>query len=198
MTLAPATVVGRGNRYSVQHGDDSALIVRFYFNKVKEADYIKINVPGDSKTEWDRPVADKDKERFRPQWEAYQAKQNQYGKETLLEDSGLFNEHQIKTYQAFNIYTVENLANVSDAFITKIGPGVRGDQKKARLYLADIKDKAKEQALEQELKKRDYTISSQEERIQALEAKLAEVLNAQEVPRKKPGPKPKVKRDDTG
>jgi len=61
---AEATVVGRGTNLRVEHGSDDNLLIRFYFNKIAELPYVKINVPGDNKTEWDMPVKDEHKARW--------------------------------------------------------------------------------------------------------------------------------------
>jgi len=166
--LAEATVVGRGNNLHVQHGTDSNLFVRFYFNKIYEKPFVKINVPGDNKTEWDRPVKEEDKMRWADKWNAYQSQQNQYVGEVLLADCELFDEGKVDTYKAFNIHTVDQLAKLNDSFQTKIGMGCREDVKRASAYLATLGDKAKEEHLLKELQVRD-------ERLALLEAQIAEL-----------------------
>lgn len=168
MMLAEATVVGRGNNLHVQHGTDNNLLVRFYFNKIDECPYIKINVAGDNKTEWDRPVKDDDKLRWADKWKAYESQQNQYVGEVLLEACELFDESKVQKYRAFNIHTVDQLAKLNDAFITQIGMGTREDVKRANAYLATLSDKAKEEHLLKELQVRD-------ERLAQLEALVAQL-----------------------
>jgi len=103
---AEATVVGRGNNLKVQHGTDDNLLVRFYFNKIHERPFVKINVPGDNKTEWDRPVRDEDKMRWGDKWKAYESQQNQYVGEVLLEACDLYDENRVNNYKQFNIHTI--------------------------------------------------------------------------------------------
>jgi hypothetical protein len=166
--LAEATVVGRGNNLQVQHGTDNNLLVRFYFNKIGECPYVKINVAGDNKTEWDRPVKDDDKLRWADKWKAYESQQNQYVGEVLLGACDLFDENKVQKYHAFNIHTVDQLAKLNDAFITQIGMGTREDVKRANAYLSTLSEKAKEEHLLKELQMRD-------ERLAQLEALVAQL-----------------------
>jgi len=82
----------------------------------------------------------------------------------------LFDESKIDTYRTFNIHTVDQLAKLNDAFITKIGMGTREDVKRANAYLATLNDKAKEEHLMKQLLERD-------ERLAMLEQKLASLTN---------------------
>jgi hypothetical protein len=185
--LAEATVTGRGTNLHVSHGTDENLLVRFYFNKVHERDFVKINIPGDNKTEWDQPVREIDKRRFQRQWEAYKAQQSQFAGEVTLEDSGLFEESKIISYKAFNIQTVDQLAKLNDAFISKIGMGARDDVRKANSFLAEQQERGKQIILERELQLRD-------EKIAQMQQQIAELAN-QPQPAKR-GPKPKEQQND--
>jgi hypothetical protein len=182
--LAEATVTGRGNNLKVQHGTDDNLLVRFYFNKIHDRPFVKINVPGDNKTEWDRPVRDDDKMRWRDKWQAYESQQNQYVGEVLLEACELFDENKVNTYKQFNIHTVDQLGKLNDAFQTKIGMGCREDVKRANAYLASMTDRAKEEHLIKELQIRD-------ERLAQLEAQLASLAASQHQPAQNKGGRPK-------
>jgi hypothetical protein len=183
---AESTVVGRGNNLYVQHGTDDNLLVRFYFNKIAEVPYVKINVPGDNKTEWDMPVKEEHKKRWPAKWQAYESEQNQFQGEVLLDACELYDENKINTYKSFNIHTVDQLAKLNDAFISKIGMGAREDVRKANAYLVSLSEKAKEQHLLKELQERD-------ERLAALEAQIA-ALTAE--PKATRGRKPKGETQD--
>jgi ribosomal protein L19 len=181
--MIETTVVGRGNNIHVQHGTDDNLFVRFYFNKIHEQHYIKINVPGDNKTEWDEPVKDEHKRRFAEKWKAYESEQNQFEGEVLLESCELFNESKVELYRNFNIRTVDQLAKLNDAFITKIGMGTREDVRKANAYLASLVEKSKQEHLLKELQARD-------DRLAQLEAMLGEMQAKESTPTPR-GRKPK-------
>ncbi len=47
---------------------------------------------------------------------------------------------QVRTYEALNVHTLENLAGVSDATITKLGMGAREHVKKAQAHLQAAQD----------------------------------------------------------
>jgi hypothetical protein len=188
--FAEATVTGKGNDLHVVHGTDENLLVRFYFNKIHGADFVKINIPGDNKTEWDQPVRESDKIRFRSAWEAYKSQKNQLGNQTLLADAAIFDEAKIKTYQTFNIETVEQLANLNDAFISKIGMGTREDVKKANNYLVAMAEEGQKLKLEKELQARDEQIQQQAQQLEALQAQMAKLLNADTPKRGRPAKVP--------
>lgn len=188
--FSEATVTGRGTNLQVKHGSDENLLVRFYFNKIHDQDFVKINIPGDNKTEWDQPVRDVDKQRFKSQWEAYKAQQSQFAGQVLLEEAELFDEGKIKTYKAFNIETVDQLANLNDAFISKIGMGARDDVKKATSYLQSQAETGKQIALERELQIRDEANAKLQEQLDELRILVAQNQRA------KPGPKPKEKENE--
>jgi len=183
--FAQATVTDKG----VVHGTDDNLLVRFYFNKVHEKDFVKINIPGDNKTEWDQPVRETDKMRFRSQWEAYQSKKSQLGDQVLLGDAGIFDEAKIKTYQQFNIETVEQLAKLNDAFISKIGMGTREDVRKANNFLASQAEEGQKLQLERELQARDEKLQSQASELAALQEQVALLMAGKEAKPKAAKPK---------
>jgi hypothetical protein len=187
--LPESTVVKRGNQYSVIHGSDESLLVRFYWNAVEEKHFVRINVPGDSRSEWDRPVKDSDKVRWADKWEAYQAKQSQVGNQVLLEDAGIFPEARVKLYKQFNIETVNQLAGMSDGFIQQVGMGTREDVKKANVWLQEQSSKHSEQLLSKAL-------SAADDRIQALESQIQQLLAGKTEPAKR-GPKPKGEVNDS-
>lgn len=171
---AAATVVGRGTNLQVQHGTDDNLLVRFYFNKVHEEHYVKINVPGDNKTEWDRPVTEQDKRRFAEKWRLYEAEQSQFTGEVLIEGCELFDENKTELYRSFNIRTLDQLCNLNDAFISRIGMGTRDDVRKAKAYLASLSEQAKQEELNKELLKRDDEIAKLKAMVEQLASQSKE------------------------
>lgn len=165
---AQATVVGKGNNLYVQHGTDDNLLVRFYFNKIHNANFVKINVPGDNKTEWDRPVTELDKRRFAEKWRLFESEQSQFTGEVLIEGCELFDENKVELYRSFNIRTLDQLSKLNDSFISKIGMGTREDVRKAQAYLANATEQAKHESLMKELQERDTKIQQLESMIQEL------------------------------
>lgn len=184
---AEATVHGRGNNLTVSHGDDSSLFVTFYYNKIHERDYLRMRFPGDTKTELDRPVNDLDKRRFAQQWDLYQRQLSQYGSATLLKDAGFLTDGEITELAKFQIETAKQLASLTDAFLSSIGPGAREMQRKAVRFLAAEETNAKEQALQAEN-------TALNNRLLEMEAQIKALMD-QKAPAKR-GRKPKVSTDD--
>ena len=168
-----ATVTGSGNSLHVVHGDDSGLYVRFYFNKVHEKHYVRINIPGDSRTEWDRAATEQDKMRFSKQWELYKNQQNQFGTETMLKDWDAITEGQVRELNARNVQTVEQLAQMIDSMILACPMGTRDLVRKAQGFISDMASKRQMELANQELSKRDTKIA-------LLEEKLNQLIAAQE------------------
>ena len=170
---------------SVKHGDDSSLLVRFYFNAIEENHYVKINVPGDTKTQWDRPVREEDKQRFSKQWQAYEAKLDQFGTDTLIGEAPFLDPGRVNNYKKFNVFTIKQLANLVDGMANNIGMGTREDVKKARAWMAAQSAKATEEKLLKELDSRDEIILQQGEQIKELSAKLENFISSQPAPKKR-------------
>lgn len=172
------TVTGSGTQLHVVHGDDSGLFVRFYFNKVYDKHFVKINIPGDAKTEWDRPVNEIDKQRFAKQWQLYESQQNQYGTQTMLKDAEWITEQQMAHLNAHNVHTVEQLSMLTDSMITACGIGTRDLVRKAQGFLTELTSRRESEAAIKELEKRDYQIETQNEQIKALQDQMAQLLAA--------------------
>lgn len=194
MDFAGAEVVGKGNHLHVKHGDDSGLLTRFYFNKVHQKVFIKINVPGDSKTEWDYEAKDIDKRRFAKAYEEFKNEEAQFGGQTSLEAWGILGEAQINQYRSFNVYTVEHLASVQDGLIERLGHGSRELVNRARAYIEDQKAQSVVNHLNSEVTKRDVKIDALTTQIQQLQEQFAAMAEPQ---RKKPGRKPKEQQNDS-
>jgi hypothetical protein len=161
--FASATVVQRGNSLNVAHGTDSALIVEFYMESVrqgaeseqagrniyKDVPFIWIRFPGDRTREIKRKVDLKgrddsppDPDRFPRQWAAFQRKQVQTVEGTPLEQWGPMSKSLAMTYKGMNIHTVENLATVGDHLLHGMGHGARDMRDKAIAWLKSSKDSA--------------------------------------------------------
>lgn len=191
--LNPATVEGKGTHLTVSHGTDTDLLVSFYFNKVHEKDFVRIRVPGDSKTEWDEPVQQKHKDRFPVQWDAYQRKVSQHGDDTLLEDADFISENMKEHYRRNNIETVKQLANIPDAFLQALGPGARENQKKALAFIRAEAEMVDAKKIDEENRHLHNKIVDQALKIEELTKMVQELANQKPAP-KKPGPKKKAKK----
>ena len=163
-----ATVEGTGANLYVTHGHDQGLFVRFYYSKVFEKHYIRINIPGDKTTEYDRPVNDIDKQRFRAQWELYQSQQNQFGQQVMLKDWEAINDQQVRHLNAHNVMTVEHLASMSDAMAVACGMGTRDLVRKAQGYMAELTEKRKTELANQALSKAEAQIAILQDQVSKL------------------------------
>ena len=171
-----ATVSGTPNNPKVSHGEDSNLVVRFYFNKIEEKPYVRINIPGDQKTEYDRPANELDKRRFKSKWDQFQAQQQQTDGQTDILEMGI-SEAIAKHLANFHITTVEQLANLNDTFITQVGMGTRELQKKAMNYMNEIKGRKMVHDMEVQLKQRDTQNALLQEKIEQLSKQYAELAD---------------------
>ena len=145
------------------------------------ADFIRIEIPGNSTSIIDTFVNDDHKRRFPMEWAAYLNEKTEYGDNvpqgTLIRDWPLLTSAQGDELRHFKFYTVEQIANASDQQIMSIGmlagmaPFSLRD--KAKAYLANAKDSAFVQAQQDELRLRDQQILDLKNEVERL-ARLAE------------------------
>lgn len=170
----------------------SALAVRFYQREVemgyeseqagrpvyKMQDYVRIEIPGNSTSIIDTFANESHKQRFPMEWARYQnEKVDGEISGTLLRDWPLLNAAQAAELKHFKFYTVEQVANASDAQIASVGMLVgmapHSFREKAKAYIAHAKDSAVVQAQGDELRKRDQEIADLRAEIERL-ARLQE------------------------
>ena len=169
--------------------------------------YIKKMVPGDSLSIIDRPMYESDKAEFPMQWAHFQ---NKVGSDqviigTPLVEWPLLTTAQAEELRAMKFYTVENVAEASDAQIMKLGmmagmsPHNFRDKAKAFLNKAkDVADDSKRQEeidiLKQELAQKaeeNAKIKAETEaKLATMQEQMTAILAA--VGTKKTGRKPKA------
>jgi len=166
---------------------DARLNVKFYQraieNQFKSAlegrpimemrDFIIIEVPGDNLTVIDTFAADENKKRFPVQWARYQNEKTDGDVEgTLLHDWPVLNAAVAAELKHFKFYTVEQIAEASDAQLNTLGMAAGmsplGLRDKAKAFLSNAKGSALVQQQADELRKRDEELS-------AIKAQLAEL-----------------------
>jgi hypothetical protein len=176
--------------------DDKKLAVKFYKKAIhqkfesekegrqiyKDVDYVKIRVPGDKFSVVDKPVTDKEKERFSIQWENYQNKQAAIQEGTPIDMLPGISPAIAETYRANHIETIEQLSGVSEQAIKRLGMGARDLVNKAKKFLEG----------DSYSKRLENEIDILKKEIEELKKRGATVVNGS-VERKKPGPKPKKK-----
>jgi hypothetical protein len=139
---------------------DNKLFVQFHMRAVKagaksdaagrpifeDIPYIRIHVPGDKTTVIEEPVNDEYKERFAAQWAKFEKGLQQSPEGTPVEQWPQLTVGQAQEFKAMNVYTVEQLANMSDASAQKFMGGFEL-RRKAEVFLKVSKDTAEAQRL---------------------------------------------------
>ncbi len=127
----------------------------------KDVDYVEIRQPGNKSAVVCRPARDMDKQRFSKHWEAYKTRTATREVEgTPLEEWPQISRSQVEELRFFNIFTVEQLVNISDSNGQKI-MGLNMLKQKAQEFL----DLADGRAIQE----RDEHIADLESRLAALE-----------------------------
>src|SRR5512145_2020102 len=172
------------NADNIMFGDDR-LGVMFY-NKVvedpertlaearkcfKEIEYVKIMVPADRTNAVDRPVQrtgimpTDDRMRFARQYERFKAQQSQAPHDgTPLSLWPQIPATLAEELKFINIFTVEQLAELSDTYVAKVPVGHEW-KRKAQQFVQAMKDQSVVNKLQSELAERDNRIDTLEKAI---------------------------------
>jgi hypothetical protein len=164
---------------------DSKLYVQFYIRPVmnnfrsseegrpiyEEKEYIRIIVPGDSKTTVDCPVDDTFRMRFQAQYDKFKRGQEQAVDGTPLEMWPQMTVGLCAELKAMNVTTVEQLAGLDDGKAQRI-MGSYDLRRKAQAFLDAAKGEAENNKMVAELTKRDDEIA-------LLKQQMAQILEAQ-------------------
>lgn len=117
-----------------------------------EKEMVKIEIPGDRNLTWIGVVDEKITNRFPAQYASFKRGDQRAASGTPLEQwpSPDMTTGQIASLKALNILSVEELANVTDAVLPKIGMKGRELREQARAYIQSAKDSAATNRLAQE------------------------------------------------
>jgi len=169
------------NAGNLQFGDDR-LGVQFYMHSVEDKErtlaegrkcfhqreYIKIMIPGDRHNVVVRPVQvtgsmpTDDRMRFPKHYEAFQKKQEQKAHDgTPLSLWPAMPEATVEELKYVNVFTVEQLATLSDTYVGKLPNGSKW-KAQAEVFLKTIGDQAAVNKLNAALAERDNRIATQE------------------------------------
>jgi len=187
---------------------EGRVMVRFYHRTVPDTErtasegrpvhksmpYVQIRVPGDRTNEPDRPVQEKDKQRFPKAWEAFVSQRNVPVSGTPLEAWPQISAPEVADLKAQRIHTVEELAAVGDAHLGSLGHTGRKIRDAARLFREHAQGLAPLVRLQAELEKKDGQISSLTAKVEELTRLIAERLPSGadgEPARRGPGRPPK-------
>lgn len=174
----------RFNKIPKEDSQKSAVEGRPVFTEV---DYITIAVPGDKTSEVCRPATPDDKARFRTAWERYVAGQGEVMVGTPLREWPGVTRAQVEELAYFKVYTVEQLAEVSDGNLRSMGP-LLALRQRARDFLERVRSAAPVEKMRQELEERDKKIADLMARMDALTASQGEAKRGPGRPRKEKVP----------
>lgn len=172
---------------------DDALVVHFYNRPVeqpfesskagrpiyRDVIYVRIDVPGLKEMQVDIPARDDHQRRFPRQWAHFQQRTQGDAREvgTPLTEWPVLTRSQAEELRGLKFFTVESLANASDAAMQNIGMlggmAVHTLRDKARAFLTAATNSALPQHQAQELAKANAEISMLKEQMAALAANVA-------------------------
>lgn len=121
-------------------------------------DYIMIVCPGQPKSEMHRAVADRDKKEYPSEWADYKEGRDQRLTGTPIDILPGIDKGRADSLKALYLYSIEQLADMSDLSKQKVGMGASELQKRAKDFLikgnSEISElKARIAELEQKLAK---------------------------------------------
>lgn len=168
------------NRYK----DDDKLVAFFHIESIQnnfksneagrpifeDVPHITIITPG-SRDKFVGKATEEYKRRFPKQWAQFLAKENVEENGTPLSAVTWLTRSQIAEFNAVQIRTVEQLANLSDTLSQKF-MGIHQIRSRAKTFLDAAAGVAVEENLKKELAKRD-------EEIEQLKAQMKELIDAQ-------------------
>lgn len=115
----------------------------------------EITIPGDRLNKVVQIANDEHKTRFPAAWKQYEAMKEQVGEGTPLEQWSLMTAGRVMELKSLHIHTVEQLADLNESFITKLGIDGRRLVEDAQAYIKTAEDgPAKVAAENADLKRR--------------------------------------------
>lgn len=142
----------------------------------REIPHVRIVIPGDRNNEYVGKATDFHKEKYPQAWQRFNSMQSAGAVVgTPLEQWPVMNRALVKEAQYYNIQTVEQLAEISDANAQKLGMGWIEYRRKARAYLDAANGEATRNAQDEENQRL-------KDQLAAMQAQIAELAEA-----KKPG-----------
>lgn len=108
----------------------------------RDREYVEIIPIGDTKTVQCKPVTDAERQRYPEEYAVFKRGIEMVFSGTPLNQWPIMLPAQIKLFNHFNIYTVEQLSEIDDIAISRVGPGTRDFVEKAKAFLAKAKGSA--------------------------------------------------------
>lgn len=111
----------------------------------EDREFVKIIPIGDNKTVAVKPATDEIKQRFAEEYAVFKKGVENAFTGTPLNQWPIITPSHIKRFNHFNVYTVDQLAELDDIAISRIGTGTRDWVEKAKAFLAKAKSTAEAQ-----------------------------------------------------
>lgn len=141
--------------------------------KHKSVEYVKISIPADKSIEYDRPVKDQDRREYARLYRAFLENRNQDEASGFpLKSWAGVTPELAEDWAAQKIFTVEQLAAVTDGNLPNLGPTARKFRDKAIEFLKFTSKAAPVARLQEELDAERKRASGMEQRIAELEKAL--------------------------
>lgn len=129
-------------RFSVESKPDKVATAEQGRPIFKDVEYIEKIVPGDRNSRVHTPVTEEIRQQFRRQYEDWKAGREAPKHGTPLTEWAGVSRSQAETLAFSHVKTVEELANVSDSNLQRLGPGYATLRQNARDFLLQAKDSA--------------------------------------------------------
>jgi hypothetical protein len=139
----------------------------------KDAEFVRIMIPGDKHSVIERPATDEDKQRFKRQYEGFKTGNEDTLTGTPLEQWPLVSKAQVEEFRFLGVRTVDQLADLRDDVVMKI-PGAAQLKTRAKSWLEASKGSGELERLQSQIDADKGTI----EELKATLASQAEVLKA--------------------
>lgn len=159
-------------QFSVEAKPDKAATTTAGRPVMKDVEYIRIMTPGSSNNVVHRPVEPKDLDAYGPQYERWQkSKENPVVGQPLREWPPL-RPSEVATLVHNNVRTVEELAEVSDSNLQRIGPGFMELRQRARDFIKAAKDDGHIASIRSELEETRAHLAATRKQLDEVQAEL--------------------------
>lgn len=119
----------------------------------EDKEMVEIRIPGDKLMTWIGVVEDKHRQRWPEQYAAFKRGEERAASGTPLEQwpNATLNKSRVAELKAQNILSVEELANIPDNVLPKLGMGARELREQAKSYISTAKSAAENSHLVAEI-----------------------------------------------
>lgn len=142
-----------------------------------DAECIRVIVPGDARSVVTRRVTNQDKIDYKREYEAFKKGEQIASEGTPLEHWGMINRGMARQLKTVNVFTVEQLANLSDEQLSYTGVlGARVLRKQAAAFLEHAKTGKMSSQLVAENERLTNLVASMQAQMSAMNTKFEELL----------------------